>query len=314
MTVRKITESLEGARPTRNSDGTYEVVLITPGRGSSGMYSEEALRESGPQAWPKGTHSYVNHLRADEVRDPLKLIGYLVEDARYKDGVGLVSRMKPISKWAEWVDEVAPVVGMSISAMSTGREEVIEGQPTWVVESLIPDIQNTVDLVSYAGRGGRIAEALYESAAATVTPEANAPEKTSKEANTMALEDEVKTLVSTVEGLVAALTAQNDAAQAATESQTSAADIASKAAEATVLVESAEVPTSVKTRLIESIKAGNFDVQKHIDEAQALRAEVLAEQEAAAKKADETAAANGVVYTSTVRKSDESIETPKGWN
>jgi hypothetical protein len=123
------------------------------------------LKEHGPVAFPKGTHSYIDHPVAEgEVRSPKNLMGVLAEDAHYVDGVGLVAELQVMPHWKEFVEAVAPHTGLSIYAMGEGNRNE-EGDV--VVESLIPHTQNSVDLVSYAGRpGSGLAEKLYESALA----------------------------------------------------------------------------------------------------------------------------------------------------
>jgi hypothetical protein len=141
----------------------WKAVLITPGEGSTGVYREEAIKATGPVAFPKGTHSYVDHPKSDqESRSPKNLMGVLAEDARYEEGVGLVAEIDVFPHWKEFVEAVAPHTGLSIWAMAEG-ESVENGRI--VVESFVPDVQNSVDLVSYPGRpGSGLAEKLYESA------------------------------------------------------------------------------------------------------------------------------------------------------
>jgi hypothetical protein len=153
--------------PVKSEDGTWRAVLITPGKGSSGIYTESMLREYGPKAFKKGTHSYVDHPRDEgEVRSPKNLIGVLAEDARYENGVGLVGKIRVMDHWKEFVEAVAPHTGLSIYAMGEGNYND-EGEV--VVENLIPHTQNSVDLVSYPGRpGSKLADKLYEAAVAMV--------------------------------------------------------------------------------------------------------------------------------------------------
>lgn len=157
--TRLFTES--GSAPVKSGD-RWKAVLITPGVGSSGYYGEEMLAEYGPMAFPKGTHSYVDHPKEDnEVRSPKNLMGVLAEDAYFEDGVGLVAEIEVMPHWLEFVEAVAPHTGLSIYAMGEGRYEDDE----LVVESLIPHVQNSVDLVSYPGRpGSKLADKLYEAA------------------------------------------------------------------------------------------------------------------------------------------------------
>ena len=142
---------------------TWRAVLITPGRGSSGIYTETMLKEHGAKAFPKGTHSYVDHpVSEGEIRSPKNLMGVLAEDAYYEEGVGLVGNLQVMPHWKEFVEAVAPYTGLSIYAMGEGSHNE-SGEI--VVESLVPHTQNSVDLVSYAGRpGSGLAEKLYESA------------------------------------------------------------------------------------------------------------------------------------------------------
>ena len=105
------------------SGNNWRAVLITPGKGSSGIYTEQMLKTYGPKAFTKGTHSYVDHPASEsEVRSPKNLIGVLAEDARYEDGVGLVAELEIMPHWKEFVEAVAPHTGLSIYAMGRSLE------------------------------------------------------------------------------------------------------------------------------------------------------------------------------------------------
>jgi hypothetical protein len=158
----------------------WRAVLITPGKGSSGIYTEETLRNFGPSAFVKGTHSYVDHPRSEEdVRSPKNLIGVLAEDAYYQEGVGLVAELDIMPHWKEFVEAVAPHTGLSIYAMGEGNYND-DGEV--VVESLVPHTQNSVDLVSYPGRpGSKLADKLYEAAVAMIAAEENTEENEPEE-------------------------------------------------------------------------------------------------------------------------------------
>ena len=155
-----------GSAPVKNGNH-WRAVLITPGKGSSGVYTESMLREHGPKAFPKGTHSYVDHpAHEGEIRSPKNLMGVLAEDARFEPGVGLVAELEVMPHWKEFVEAVAPHTGLSIYAMGDGK---YDENGDMVVESLIPHVQNSVDLVSYPGRpGSKLADKLYEAAIAMV--------------------------------------------------------------------------------------------------------------------------------------------------
>jgi hypothetical protein len=155
-----------GSAPVKNGNH-WRAVLITPGKGSSGVYTESMLKEHGPKAFPKGTHSYVDHpAHEGEIRSPKNLMGVLAEDARFEPGVGLVAELNVMPHWKEFVEAVAPHTGLSIYAMGDGK---YDENGDMVVESLIPHVQNSVDLVSYPGRpGSKLADKLYEAAIAMV--------------------------------------------------------------------------------------------------------------------------------------------------
>ena len=162
------------------SGNNWRAVLITPGKGSSGVYTEAMLKEYGPKAFKKGTHSYVDHPRSEEdIRSPKNLIGVLAEDAHYEKGVGLVAELEVMPHWKEFVEAVAPHTGLSIYAMGEGNYND-DGEV--VVENLIPHTQNSVDLVSYPGRSGsRLADKLYEAAISMIAAEENTEENEPEE-------------------------------------------------------------------------------------------------------------------------------------
>ena len=167
-----------GSAPVK-SGNLWRAVLITPGKGSSGIYTESMLKEHGPKAFVKGTHSYVDHPRGEEdVRSPKNLIGVLAEDARYEEGVGLVAELDIMPHWREFVEAVAPHTGLSIYAMGEG-EYNDDGEV--VVENLVPHKQNSVDLVSYPGReGSKLAQKLYEAAISMINAESYHDDKKKK--------------------------------------------------------------------------------------------------------------------------------------
>jgi len=157
----------EQANAPTKVGNNWRAILITPGKGSSGIYTESMLKEYGAQAFPKGTHSYVDHPRGeDDVRSPKNLMGVLAEDAYYEAGVGLVAELTVMPHWKEFVESVAPHTGLSIYAMGEGS---YNDDKELIVENLIPHMQNSVDLVAYPGRpGSKLSDKLYEAARAMV--------------------------------------------------------------------------------------------------------------------------------------------------
>lgn len=119
----------------------------------------------------------------------------------------------------------------------------------------------------------------------------------------MALEEQVATLISTVESLVTEITTERAARQVAEAEATAKVADAAKAVEATQAIESAEIPASIKSSLIESVKTGNYDVKPKIDEALTFMTEARAAVEA-------QNVALGATGSSSLTESDSSV---KGW-
>ena len=250
----KLTES--AVAPIKTESGNWRAVLITPGKGSSGVYTEAMLKESGPVAFPKGTHSYIDHpVQEGEVRSPKNLMGVLAEDAHYEDGVGLVAELQVMPHWKEFVEAVAPHTGLSIYAMGEGNyNEAGE----LVVESLAPHTQNSVDLVSYAGRpGSGLAEKLYESAIAAFVENGAATAETETE-NMEGTPDmeELKAMVEELNAKFAALaeTLTTPAEEPAEEVE--AVDPVEVAAEVAEAVAEAALPAASRKAVYEAMKAG----------------------------------------------------------
>jgi len=270
MTTLTVQETSTALKP--EADGSFLAVLITPGQGSSGFYSEDMLRETGPAAFPAGTHSYLNH---EEQRSPDKLLAVTIEDAWYKEGTGLVARTKPMAHWRDFVNEVAPYVGLSISAAAEGEKGVVEGMETLVVESLVPHPMNTVDLVSYAGRGGHIAEQLVEAALSTQTEPSAGTGK--KEIEMATVEEKLDALTGVVTTFVSA---QEQAAEAREEAEKVDERIAEErkaAVAATRKVAEAGLSEKLAARIYADIEAGNFEVEESIKDAKDLIAAVREE-------------------------------------
>jgi len=254
---------------------SYEVVLIRPGQGASAYYTEELIARDAPAAFPKGTHVYLGHTPRGVEPNPEKLLGTLVADTviRESDGAA-VNRFKPYDHWAQRVRNVRKDVGLSINASGTATTGIVDGRSTKIAESIDYHRSNSVDMVSYAGAGGGFVESLF----ANVQPESSASGGTN-EGIKMALDADVEARFAGLDTRFAAieslLTARLPEPAKADEPDVDADRI--KIVEAMSAVESAEVPASVKTRLIEGIKVGNYDVAAPIAEATALRDEVKAE-------------------------------------
>lgn len=225
----------------------WKGVLAVPGQGSSGYYSEDVLKEYGPQALAPGAKAFVEHNPDRPVRD---MIGVYPDGAYYEEGVGLVGELDVFPHWREFVEAVAPHTGLSIYMMGESDDE---GNVT----ALIPDRQNGVDLVSYPGlEGSKIIEKLYESAVALShdgTATAVQPEIHSKETNM-----EIEALAAKVDALAESVTALVGSHAALVESLKPVEPVAEETDLAAVVEAAVEagLPRESRDVVVESVKAG----------------------------------------------------------
>lgn len=279
MTKYTFAEAESGTLAEVSTDGTYPVTLITPGLGSSAFYSESVIANDAPKAFPKGTHVYLNH--AKDGPSPDKLLGTLIADTTIAEDGSAKNVFKPLKHWADFVDQVHKHTGLSINARGDGHREVMEGREVTVADTIDYHRSNSVDLVSFAGReGSGFSESLFQEALAAVEdpnvqPESSASGKEKKDNKMELTEAAWNALTTKVDGIVTLLESATVAPKAPTDDE-KAADRAAAVA-ATRLVESAEVPASVKTRLIESINSGNYAVEDEIKSVTALREELKTE-------------------------------------
>ena len=151
-----------------SSPGRYQVRAITSGQGSSGYYPAGTIRDAVERGvWAKGTHVYLDHPDAleNEIRPERSLrdlIGVLDSDAILTDlGEGQVAadaELKVYAPYRELVAEMADDIGLSIRATADighGKADGHEGKIVWRIHEAL-----SVDLVTKAGRGGRILEVL----------------------------------------------------------------------------------------------------------------------------------------------------------
>lgn len=281
------------------SGARWRAILAVPGQGSSGKYSESVLRDFGPAALPAGSKAFLEHDPSRKVRD---MIGTYPEGAVYEDGVGLVAELEPFSHWRDFVEEVGPHSGLSIYMLG---EKDDEGNIT----ALLPDRQNSVDMVSYPGlEGSGLAEKLnealklYESAhtsAAAGTGSASAATDTKKE-EAKAMDEATKALIeglfasletkfSALEEKVDTIVALSESATAADAEKVDALEVAGKLAKA-------ELTEGGLKRVLEAVSK-----DKTIDEALTAEKALREEFDAAAPAGRQTEGyVHGAKVTSAV--------------
>lgn len=153
----------ESATATRRGPGRILLTLISPGQGSSGSYTPEVLAKAAEErAFPRGTLGMIDHdtdtERFERPEGSLRNLAIaLEEDAYIGEGGALQAEAKVATAWRDLVDDFHEHIGASISA-SADISVSESGQK--VVERIVPNPFNRTDLVTVAGRGGKIEQVL----------------------------------------------------------------------------------------------------------------------------------------------------------
>jgi hypothetical protein len=239
----------ESSNSTLTKNGKrWKATLAVPGQGSSGFYSEEVLKEFGPQALAPGAKAFIDH---DSTRSPKDMIGVYPDGAWWDDETGsLVGELEVFPHWSDFVEAVGPHAGLSIYMMG---ETDADGNVT----TLIPDQMNGVDLVSYPGLAGSgLVEKLYESAKAKLATEDSHMDVEDTE-NTEGMDMDREELLTILEGfkeeIIAAVMEAMMPAMEDVSVEEEAADVAdmSEVAEAAI---QAGIPAELRAEIYESAK------------------------------------------------------------
>lgn len=159
--------------------GIYRARLIEADvQGSSGFYSADVLQRDGSNAFPSGTHLYLDHpTRSEEVERPERSVkemaGVLIDPAHFEespDGRGLFARVQFFEDVRDLIRSRWEHVGLSIRAAGE-VEDTPEGR---VVRSIREGI--SVDVVTRPGAGGRLVT-MTESSRSDTAPAENATEE-----------------------------------------------------------------------------------------------------------------------------------------
>lgn len=175
-------ETQAGARlSARNADGTFPVVIVTEGEGSTGVYPARLMNEASAAAF-ENVGSHPNHPadpQKPQQRNPMGLIGRVVDVRRGEDRGkrALTGRFKPGSpEVAAYVEQFADLLAISIYARGIFASRSDDGKP--IIESFDASWPyRSVDVVLAAGAGGRFALAresllAIESATGAASPTA----------------------------------------------------------------------------------------------------------------------------------------------
>lgn len=153
----------EAATATRRGPGRILLTLITPGQGSSGDYAAEVIAKAAAEkAFPRGTLGMIDHdtdtERMERPEGSLRNLAIVLdEDAYVGEGGALQAEAKVASAWRDLVEDFHEHIGASIYASA---EISVNESGQKVVERIVPNPFNRTDLVTVAGRGGKIEQVL----------------------------------------------------------------------------------------------------------------------------------------------------------
>lgn len=277
--------------------------LIAVGSGSSGFHSAEALKNTGPAAWPAGTKINIDHQSFSEYLEKpagslQTLAGIVASTPEFRDDVetpGLYAEVEFGEQWGPFVEQFAEFIGLSITADYYGEDKTEEGQT--IVEGYIPSVLNTVDLVTAPGAKGRLLQAIESfdgNSPLKVSDNGKLIIETATEAETknrkdkgMEPEDIEKVAEKLAEALAPHFATLKEAlapAQKPEGEETKAPETA-EVAEALV---AAGLPESARKRVYEALKVEGADVKTAIEAEKKYIEDVLKESEKAEESAGRT--------------------------
>lgn len=273
--------------PVKRGD-RWLVTLAKPGRGATGTYSADMLREYGPGSYPARTKAYFGHALPQD-RDARDQLGIYPNGAFWNEAEQeLQAELKPFKRWEpvlEEAEEADSPLEMSMYCLDWEKDDQDN------ITRMGYHRGNTVDAVAFGGLEGSSVKARMESlvesarAAYGTKPAAKGGQEKEDEMEIKELGDKLDKLAGLFESfIVAQKETKETAAQAQVDSDALAA-AESAAVEAysarIALVEAARkdlLPSQVDS-LMESAKNG-VDVAPLVESAKKVYAEaqtVLAE-------------------------------------
>lgn len=147
-----------GTLTQTSKSGVMRVRIIDEGTGSSGTYPATTLESAATdRVFHKGLHLHFDHPTVSETserpeRSVLTIAGALESDAKWNpDTRALEADFKPLPSTYDAIKERADLIGLSIRASAEVEDD---GTIARIVEA------QSVDLVTKAGRGGRILDVI----------------------------------------------------------------------------------------------------------------------------------------------------------
>lgn len=262
----KLHESTSGEGTESLGEGKYRIRIITPGKGSSGIYLAENLAESA-HLFKAGTEMFIDHpTESEEWERPERSIrdyaGVFLEDATVGEDGALYTVCKVFSGVNKLIKDKWEHIGVSINAWCD--EPISETGVVPVFAGV-----RSVDFVTSPGAGGAVLDLLESNRNRTLQKE---EESMDIESKLSALEDKLGSVLEAIGKVVEATTVKESEEQPAP-----AVDVEAVLEAGKKLAESG-LPEAAVSRVRESVKAG-----KDIDEA--IEAERAYIKEATAKSA-----------------------------
>ena len=256
------------------------VRLITEGSGSTGVYTREALQGSFAEAFPVGTHMYIDHATEAESWDRpegtlTKLAAVIAETPYWRDDPepGMYATVEVVEQWAPFIEQVADIIGVSIHCGATLAQDddiVTAGDPLPpVIESFIPSPVNSVDFVTVPGAGGRLVEALESFKKRNAIMGSSNKHDSERKRMDKEFKEALEALDTKLSALVEALADkakkkdeedEEDAEKAKEEEE----DKAKKAKEAILALTDSDLPEVSRVRVAEAIARG-YDAKAILD-------------------------------------------------
>jgi hypothetical protein len=152
-----------------NENGDAMIKIIAPGWGSSGYYPEAMLERDAPKVYVPALHMHIDHPTPTQEkglpeRSLKTLAGVITGEGKYlKDGVqgpGVYAPAKIFSQYRNFLNEMAPFIGVSHRAIGKAVPGTAEGKSGKIIETLQKVM--SVDFVTLPGAGGGIVQ-MYES-------------------------------------------------------------------------------------------------------------------------------------------------------
>lgn len=187
----------------------YLVTIAKPGVGSSGIYTEEMLREYGPVAFPKGTRSYMGHEEPHK-RSAKDLVGTFPEGSFWNDEErelqGILESKNPLL--ADFLEDMYEDIDMSMYVLDFDKDPNTDH-----ITRMGYTRANSVDVVGIGGIEGAGIKELVESYSAGDTSTDEAVEENRKKMEIKELGEAVNGLKSDLAEIKTFISEQKEAAK-----------------------------------------------------------------------------------------------------